>query len=271
MENKSREAILDIFSQILLERSVPDLSSASKIDITNPQKGIGPFAQDDKKYSIDLRPISAKGSLSYLHPIYVKSSLMTITEFETPLSYFDMDLENFKVLQELKNKFKNIVFSQHPTFDFEKYNLNDLHLKNKLNFKTILLDDFLFSSCNSLFEFDLFNFADCDYFYLDLGLGLCLCFSNKDLTQHRLSSFHTHIIPSFFNFIDTILINQGKGRIYDINKLMDIDHSYGLNFRINKNISDMPFFTLDNQEFINLPSSILDEHITFIKREIYGQ
>lgn len=271
MENKSREAILDIFSQILLERSVPDLYSASKIDITNPQKGIGPFALDDKKYSIDLRPISAKGSLSYLHPIFVKSSLMTITEFETPLSYFDMDLEKFKVLHELKNKFKNIVFSQHPTFDFEKYNLYDLHLKNKLNSKTILLDDFLFSSCTNLFEFDLLNFTDSDYFYLDLGLGLCLCFSNKDLTQHRLSSFHSHIIPYFFNFIDTILLNQGRGRIFDINKLMNIEHSYGLNFKINKKISDMPFLIIEDQKFINLPSSILDEHITFIKREIYGK
>jgi hypothetical protein len=271
MENKSREAILDIFSQILLERSVPNLSSISKIQITNPQRGIGPFAQDDDKYSIDLRPISKKGSLSYLHPIYVKSSLMTITEFETPLSNFDMDLEIFKVLYDLKQKFKNIVFSHHPTYDFEKYNLKDFHLKKKLNSKVILLDDFLFSSCNRLFEFDLFNYTDCDYFYLDLGLGLCLCFSNKSLTQHRLSSFHSHIIPYFFNFIDTILINQGKGRIYEINKIMDIEHSYGLNFKTTSKISDMPFLTLQNQEFINLPSSILDEHITFIKREIYGK
>jgi hypothetical protein len=274
MENKSREHILELFSQILLENQLPQLDQLTNMVSQEPtHQGIGPLVSDKEgNYSFDLRPIHSKGSLSYLHPVYVKSILLAVTEFHTPISSKIIDLSKFSFYESLKSKFKNICISPLPTNNFKTYSLKKFHKRERLEYENIYLDDLLFSSNIHLFDLDVLKQIDTDHIYLDLGIGIALHLGEKDIPHYHLNSFHASLTNPFFTFIDNILLNKGEGRIAQINKLMDCKDSYGLNFKIdkNKNLSDLPILMNKVQDFINIPSSILDDHIKYLKSELYG-
>jgi hypothetical protein len=274
MENNSEELILDIFSRILIENKLPNLEQLGSLDYeVNSNKGIGPLIKKDNTYAFDLRPISDKGSLSYLHPIYIKSQLQTVNEFHGPIAFFVLDTNNFQFLDKLSKSFKYVEIKSNIHGDFHEYTLKDLSQKNKISNKSISLTNFLFSSKSELINLSVFDLIDCETAIIDLGIGASLFLSNEKVKPSPINSSIANIINPFFTYIQNILLNNGNGRIKEINEFINIENSFGLNFAIPdlKRLDEKAVIYNADQSYINIPASITDELLNYLKRDIYGK
>tara|TARA_B100001971_G_scaffold214585_1_gene252891 strand:+ start:96451 stop:97257 length:807 start_codon:yes stop_codon:yes gene_type:complete len=262
MENNLKDLGADLFSQILLTRRSPshDQIAALEGEISS---GEGPFASDGHNYAFDLRAISHKGSLSYGHPLLLRALVDNSLQLSSAIVPFILNKENLLFLQTQLSAFKNISFTPAPQGTSSTYNLNDFINKKKVKDEIIILQDLLFASSKELVPSEVFQFAEAKNYYLDLGIGAYLHFG-ESFSDNHLPSLQSHLLNPFINFIKVVLLNEGNGRIAQIESTLNakgID-TCGVNI-MNKQISpSKPIIT--NSDILNITTSITNEQLNLL-------
>ena len=148
---------------------------------------------------------------------------------------------------------------------FTTFSYQDFLDKNELKTSSVLIKDFLFTSSASLINLECFNYIKADSIYIDLGIGAYIKLS-KERTHCSILNFQKVLIPLFLNFIDTVLINNGNGRISEIEqKLKNVfTNVNGCQFTSSiKSLENKPIIYTrlekNNDVYLDVPTSINNE------------
>lgn len=264
MENNLKDIGSEFFSQLLLRQELPSLSQIKPLN-NAANNGIGPFITDGEAYCFDLRSIAEKGSLSHAHPLFFKSLIETCLNSSSYKSQFDFNISDYPLIESLNIDDKEISFVESINKDVDIFKLDNFVNKNKTSSNTVLIQDLLFTSKENLIPTEILKDLNANEIYIDLGIGSFLVISEKKI-ESNLSSFQQNLLPIFFKFYNYVLINNGKGRISEIEKTLSSSgiETFGCHCLVKKDkLNNKPIehshIQINDAYYLNIPTSINDD------------
>lgn len=262
MENKLNQLTSDLFSQLLISKDVPDHSKIKtlKKEIVS---GIGPFASDGEYYSFDLRHVHEKGALSYSHPIYYKSLIDSIVNTSSIYKKNNIDILQYSFIKDLPFNDECIKLVTEVADDVEIFNIDNYFNNKSIDYHSVIVRNLLFTDSKQLFDLEILKRIKAKIIYFDLGVGAFIKVG-KSNRQENIPAFYENLIPRYFKFIQNVLLNDGKGRISSVEKILKERgfKAQGCYFQIKKNkLIEKPILFSEGKDYIylNIPTSISDQ------------